>query len=1376
MDPLKAKANFTRICQLLIDKGSDALRRALYVIHPAPTLAAALHSHRSTLQRLRYTVINPPQWRLLYPAAGPPNSNEFDITLLTILLRNICGLSSPATGWNVIPPKTDTSISADILRIKIFRNEVYGHTASAQYDDATFEKLWQEISQPLVKLGIPQQEIDELKVVPLSPEEKSYIEKLKEWKELEDTLLEKMKDFESQMVDMRAEVKKLKGTLSGSNISNLDQLTKFDFRGRIDGLCEKFQVNTRQWFFDKLSTWFADEESRVMILTGGPGIGKSVLSAKVCKDYSERGKLAGGHFSDFRKSNYSKPSNIIESLASQMCDNVDGFREKLTEILGRNHSRDSLSDAFTVLLSEPLHALDRHEPMLIVMDALDESKTDDKSEFLELISDEFPDLPKWIKIRITSRPELQVKKKLEHFNALEILPQDENQQKDLKCFVKGSLPHFEVDSIDFIVRKCEGSFLYAYYMVKELKEVDAGIEPNLRDYAPRGISGFYERQFTRLRTGLQPHDPGILKAFINVVAASSGAPLPIKILLKCMNLSNEKYEIRSTIINMMSEILPVYDNYLTTYHKSLMDWFTLEGYEEHEFAADVTDGTKRLWEVCKSIYRDIDSMISESDFELSLESEFALENGGKYLVDVGDTVDFHWLINIRLNALKLCLYGGVYVDYYHILNHYKSALCHDVYWRMMQHCSILEMIEELYDLDCESYLHCFYLQSIANAHFQFATKSFSSQTPLEYFLDEANEAKHILDDLNEIWLEQLVNVESRDYEVIESNAIFSDGLNCFVSSPDNNLLVCAQENSIKVLKLPSLVMIFELKLDRKNYWSKSLTFSPDSSYFLYNSITSCVCVAKKKEVRFIPQGPEMIDSCSFSSCGMKLVTTEYNFFKVWDVKERKLLAQVETFSSVKRCVFSSCSKYILTVLDEKLFLWDLTKLEGVASKNICFDTCLKCKDNFQILTVDLPYFTGIFRTYHFHLPNDQIVVVVPNNTPEESFTWRNKECLISVLPSTLEMFDVKNQEVIDRFQIGCFPPTTDIDCISKLEETKFLCCLNSGHVLVLSLKTSQETSVVSCVNSFLQCVTVSPDHLYAACCYENCVLTIKNVDNGETLQTVELQKPPEACWWSELYLWVVCKDVVLKFPYHSANEEILESDPEECAINFDRVLKFDEGVLVFEVNDENGEKICISKICDDKLIISQPLASSTIGVSCVTVSSDACAVLLFRKSVSEYQLWEFARESGWELQSAGRFRNFKTIECDVLWFSLVGTRSDRSSMWLSCENDIESDTIPYYYFSFFDLSGEAALDECSRLLLSTCYVHKVCYVEPNHLLIFYDQYINVFNLSSGEMITVLYFKNDWKAFLNASIFYLSSKGLLTFVFPNNIKCFKIHNL
>ena len=421
-------------------------------------------------------------------------------------------------------------------------------------------------------------------------------------------------------------------------------------------------------------------------------------------------------------------------------------------------------------------------------------------------------------------------------------------------------------------------------MLKELKEMVEGIEPNLRDYVPRGISGFYEKQFKRLKTGLQPHDPDILNAFINVVAASSGTPLPIKILLKCMNLSDEKYIIRNTIINKMSEILPVHDNCLTVYHKSLTDWFTLEGYEEHEFVADVNDGTKRLWEVCKGIYRHIDSTKSVSNFELSRERKFALENGGKYLVDVRDTVDFHWLVNVRLNALKFRFCGDLNVDYYHILNVYKSALSNDLYGSIFQHYFILNHVEtnlfgDEFNKKRDSYV--LYLQLLANAYFDFVKKNLSSQ----------NTARDILVEENEMWLEDVVNVINSNYEVI-SNAFFQDSFEDSVCSPDKKLVVLLMyDDTLKVFELPSLTMIFEVQVIRNSFCH--LTFCPDSSYFLCGSIRSCVCIRKQKKVAFIPGGPEDIKQCSFSSCEKKLVTAEENFLKVWNVEKREVLVQVE---------------------------------------------------------------------------------------------------------------------------------------------------------------------------------------------------------------------------------------------------------------------------------------------------------------------------------------------------------------------------------------------------------------------------------------------------------------------------------------------------
>ena len=244
MDPSKAKANFSRLCQLLVDKGGDALRDALHAIHPPSTLAAVLNAQKSALQKIKYKVITDKQWNLLFPTSGMPDSKSFDITLLTILLRNICGLSPPAAGWNATPPAGDTSISDDIVRIKMFRNDIYGHIPSTQMDDTMFEKLWQEISKPLIRLGIPQKDIEEIKVAPLSPEEESYIQQLKEWKERE--------------LELRSCLP--------------DKLPMFTGR-------EKEIQNVIAYLNDK--------EMAVVSLRGGPGFGKTAIAIQVSHKLNE---------------------------------------------------------------------------------------------------------------------------------------------------------------------------------------------------------------------------------------------------------------------------------------------------------------------------------------------------------------------------------------------------------------------------------------------------------------------------------------------------------------------------------------------------------------------------------------------------------------------------------------------------------------------------------------------------------------------------------------------------------------------------------------------------------------------------------------------------------------------------------------------------------------------------------------------------------------------------------------------------------------------------------------------------------------------------------------------------------------------------------
>ena len=1392
MDPVKARANYSRVCQLLIDKGGIALRSALHAVHPPSTLAAALNANKATLQKMRKRVIKDQQWDLLFPASGSPDSNNFDITLLTILLRNISGLPKPTTGWDVMPPPSDTSISADIARIKILRNQIYGHISRAEYDDTTFKKYWQDISGPLIKLGIPQKDVDELKVAPLSPEEESYIEKLKEWKEVEDELFSRLTDLEKEILNLGRAIES-----AHTSTPQLKKLAKFDFTPKINDLCKKFQDGTRQWFFVQLSSWLDDEESRVMILTAGPGFGKSVLFAKICEMYKEYRQLAACHFCDFKKSDYSNPHRILQSLASQMCDNVSGFREKLNEVLNREHSRKSLSDAFRVLLEDPLHGLIRTGPMLIVIDALDESKTEEKSEFLDMIADEFKNLPKWIKILMSSRPKLQVRKKLESLKPLEILPDDERHLEDLKYFIERSLQSVSEDVVLSLISKCEGSFLYAYYLVNELKQGGQGFDPINNDYICKGIAGFYHKQFTRLETGLQRFKPqrfqdnewsSILKGFINAIAASK-EPLPCKILFACMGLSSEEFKVRQIITDIMSEVLPIYDNCLTVYHKTLLDWLTLNGYEEHAFVADVKDGKCRLLRACQNVYRDIVSLRSISDFQISLEASYALKSGDEFLLDVGSGDDFHWLVNVRLNILKLQL--GSELKFSRIFAFCRSKHLNHHYWSNIHLHTFSEICRELHN-SCDNYIleildwPYIYLQSLANGYFDFAQKAISGK----------NEARDILNEKDKVWLEEVGNDYIPERKIV-SHAIMGDihpyfetDLYALAVSPDNRLTAHKQKRKVEVLDLPSLSWVFSLEIEEFHKKSTFLQFSPDSLYLVWNSARSCISLTSQMEIPLIPHGPENVDCVSFSPCGMRLVTCETNLIKLWNVKSKDLLAKIKTDFDIEFSFFSHCNSYIFATIahdfSQKLNLnsvaiFDSITLERLDNEKFnCTDCCLTKEDNYQVISPPPPAWRSLYsfniaglKIRHFHCPTGRIVLT-SNEYCSNPFEWKDKKCVIFLnLRLSLVFCDFINQEVVDVLHIDCLPTRSPLRCVSKLEDTNFLVSLSNNQAFVISLEAStesckRETRFFSASN--ITCYALSPDNSYIACCSVGLILAIINVDNGKTLQTVELKYRPEACWWSESYLWVICEGMVVKYPYNLAQAKLLGNEI-EVGINLECVIDFIKGVLVTQSLDY--AEICMRKICDEELY-SQKIPGANFIACSASVSSDGCAVLLYSKASSHYQLWEIAGKHRWELRSSGVLdRNLM-----VAWFCLTGTKNFRTSIWLTYMSSSWLDNYDAHlrlssiYFVRDEKTGTKTW--VKKLPLEPI-INQVIYVNSKTFILHKNKWIHFIRVETGEIFTSLYVGSLLDSQSVAS-FFLPSRGLLLFGGRSCIKIFRIRNV
>ena len=199
----KETTNYARLCRLLVDIGSQALRDTFDGIHPPAGLCSVLAPGtltHNTLQSLKNRILNPTQWALLYPAVSSSvSSKDFDITLLMVLLRNICNLTQPATGWDNLPLSGDTSTEANIARVRFFRNTVYGHATKASVDNVTFNNQWLEIKNVLVGLGGANYAaaIDKLRNESMDPDIEEYYKKqLKQWKEYEDSIKEQLEKME----------------------------------------------------------------------------------------------------------------------------------------------------------------------------------------------------------------------------------------------------------------------------------------------------------------------------------------------------------------------------------------------------------------------------------------------------------------------------------------------------------------------------------------------------------------------------------------------------------------------------------------------------------------------------------------------------------------------------------------------------------------------------------------------------------------------------------------------------------------------------------------------------------------------------------------------------------------------------------------------------------------------------------------------------------------------------------------------------------------------------------------------------------------------------------------------------------------------------
>jgi NACHT domain len=166
---------------------------------------------------------------------------------------------------------------------------------------------------------------------------------------------------------------------------------------------------TREDFLEHIVNWVEDPDSeRGLVLLGQAGTGKSSIAHEVARRFEN--KYLGSYFAFLRKEqNKDEAYQLFTTLARDLSDRNPAFKLALGKVLKNNSSLCRTRDYHTLfesLLLEPLKNVEIPDPVLIVVDALDESGDATGENGLHTyLAQHLLKLPSKFRIFITSRPE-----------------------------------------------------------------------------------------------------------------------------------------------------------------------------------------------------------------------------------------------------------------------------------------------------------------------------------------------------------------------------------------------------------------------------------------------------------------------------------------------------------------------------------------------------------------------------------------------------------------------------------------------------------------------------------------------------------------------------------------------------------------------------------------------------------------------------------------------------------------------------------------------------------------------------------------------------------------------------------------------------------
>jgi hypothetical protein len=373
------------------------------------------------------------------------------------------------------------------------------------------------------------------------------------------------------------------------------RLMPVPFVDDLDRLTQNF--TGRQWLVEEIDAWIASPTAeKVYWLTGAPGVGKSSISAWLCKYRKQC--IAAKHFCDFSNEDRRDPVKFVRSLAFQLSESCSQYEEQLSEVPVEQLLND-FTDAktlFDALILRPLSNIQSMpvKPLIIVIDALDEAVDSGRNGIAQIVAKYSAKSPDWLRFLITSRYDDELKANLSPAIPHMLDANAKQNQDDIIACLQERLPESTTEQQLQILSRGEGIFLYVRHCIDEIKSGRLSLEH--LDQLPQGLNDIYRRQFDRhFATDLQYYKKEI-RPLLRIVCTSF-EPLPLGVVRSILGLKNK--EALFDLLEMLGSLFPRTGDKdtdcIAPHHRSIKDWISVRELCGHYYV-DVESGHSELAE------------------------------------------------------------------------------------------------------------------------------------------------------------------------------------------------------------------------------------------------------------------------------------------------------------------------------------------------------------------------------------------------------------------------------------------------------------------------------------------------------------------------------------------------------------------------------------------------------------------------------------------------------------------------------------------------------------------------------------------------------------------------------------------------------------